>query len=49
MSQYNFRDKVALYCLRGDMQVEDIEELFSQGIAMIFILNEKKQKYIKEP
>lgn len=24
------------------MQVEDIEELFSQGIAMIFILNEKK-------
>lgn len=48
MSQYNFRDKVALYCLRGDMQVEDIEELFSQGIAMIFILNEKKKPEIDQ-
>lgn len=42
MSQYNFRDEVAWLCLRGDIQVEDIEELFVQGIAMIFILNEKK-------
>lgn len=42
MSQYNFRDEVALHCLRGDIQVEDIEELFEPGIAMISILNEKK-------
>lgn len=44
MSQYNFRDEVALLCIRRDIQVEDIEELFVQGIAMIFILNEKKNR-----
>lgn len=42
MSQYNFRDEVALLCLKGDIQVEEIEELFVLGIAVIFILNEKK-------
>lgn len=44
MSQYYFRDEVALLCWRGDIQMEDIEKLFVQGIAMIFILNEKKQE-----